>query len=221
MEKLLALLSFLAWAGDARGAGLASQLRAPAGTKLEELVVWAKAPPPGMAAGTGVATVTQRSNEFAPKAFAVAAGAKVQFENFDKVAHNVFSLSPAEKFDLGMHLPNGNPLEHSFRNPGRVQVFCNIHPGMHLVLNVLSHGAHARPGPDGRFSLPWKGKRPARWEGLVDGPGWPEPRPVGFRWVGKEFQGELAEKPAAKLPAHTRKDGSAYPKAEGSGERAY
>src|SRR5688500_2577590 len=72
----------------------------------ETVIVLAKLPP-GLAivppAATKRPALEQRQQAFAPRVLAVQAGATVDFPNRDPVYHNVFSVSPAKRFDLGKY----------------------------------------------------------------------------------------------------------------------
>jgi hypothetical protein len=65
----------------------------------------------------------------------VVAGQTVTFPNEDDVAHNVFSLSAAKKFKLGIY-PKGDTRDVSFEKPGIIDLFCSIHRHMHAVIVV-------------------------------------------------------------------------------------
>ena len=60
------------------------------------VVGYSEPPPAGV-----VPAVKQKDKTFEPALLAITAGQKVSFPNFDSFFHNVFSLSPARKFDLG------------------------------------------------------------------------------------------------------------------------
>jgi hypothetical protein len=54
------------------------------------------APPPV------TAVIEQRDSHFEPDLIVIPVGLTVQFPNFDPIFHNVFSLSSAQPFDLGL-----------------------------------------------------------------------------------------------------------------------
>ncbi|HEY6476018.1 MAG TPA: hypothetical protein VI456_05510, partial [Polyangia bacterium] len=76
----------------------------------------------------------QRDRQFAPRLLAIPAGSTVSFPNFDPVYHNVFSLSPARAFDLGIY-KNGESRDVTFEKEGIVRLGCNLHANMtaHVV----------------------------------------------------------------------------------------
>jgi plastocyanin len=78
----------------------------------------------------------QRGAHFVPRIVPVQAGRSVRFLNSDPVFHNVFSLSPTRRFDLGRY-PRGDSRLVRFDRPGVVQVFCDIHAEMTGFVVVL------------------------------------------------------------------------------------
>jgi hypothetical protein len=84
---------------------------------------------------------------------AFAAGSRIRFENNDRVYHNVFSVSPARRFDLGKLAP-GSRTEVQFETPGVVQLFCELHPAAAGFVIVCPNRYLTRPAGSGRFQLP-------------------------------------------------------------------
>jgi len=87
-----------------------------------------------------VPVMDQKNAHFVPRIVVVPAGGRVRFLNSDPMFHNVFSLSPIKKFDLGRY-PKGNSKLLSFEHPGVVQVFCDIHAEM-IGFVVVVDGPH-------------------------------------------------------------------------------
>ena len=79
--------------------------------------------------------VTQNDKAFSTEELTVKVGDVVSFENEDKVAHNIFSLSDSKSFDLGS-FANGEKREVSFDAPGLIEVECALHPDMYLEITV-------------------------------------------------------------------------------------
>src|SRR4051812_44863255 len=69
------------------------------------------------------------TKRFTPRVIAVPLHATVEFPNADPIYHNVFSVSGANRFDLGLY-KSGATKGKSFDEPGLVRVYCNIHPQM-------------------------------------------------------------------------------------------
>ncbi len=95
----------------------------------------------------------QQGQAFAPRVLAVRAGTTVDFPNRDPIYHNVFSLSPPKRFDLGKY-PKGQSRSVTFNKPGLVNVFCDIHSDMAAFVLVLPHRYFTRPGAGGTYELP-------------------------------------------------------------------
>jgi plastocyanin len=95
----------------------------------------------------------QRQETFVPHVLAIRTGTTVDFPNSDRVYHNVFSLSPTRRFDLGRYAV-GRSKSVRFDRPGVVRVFCDIHSHMSAFILVFAHGYFAATQPDGDFQLP-------------------------------------------------------------------
>jgi plastocyanin len=97
--------------------------------------------------------LAQRNQAFSERVLSCVVGTIVDFPNQDPIFHNVFSVSPVKRFDLGKY-PRGHSKQVTFRKPGIVQVFCDIHPSMACFIVVLPNRAFTRPKDDGSFALP-------------------------------------------------------------------
>jgi plastocyanin len=95
----------------------------------------------------------QRQETFVPHVLAVRTGTTVDFPNSDRIYHNVFSLSPTRRFDLGRYAV-GRSKAVRFDQPGVVRVFCDIHSHMSAFILVFSHRYFAVTQPDGTYQLP-------------------------------------------------------------------
>jgi len=118
------------------------------------VVVWleptvAKKPAPGPA---DHARMTQKDKTFAPHILAVPVGAVVDFPNFDPIFHNVFSTYDGQIFDLALY-PPGTSRSVTFKSPGIVRVFCNIHSSMSAIIAVLDTPYFDTTKKDGGFEL--------------------------------------------------------------------
>jgi len=106
------------------------------------------------------AEIVMRDRRFSPRTVAVAPGSSVRFPNADPIRHNVFSVSPTGRFDLGLY-GTGRGRVQRFDQPGLVRIFCNVHRSMSAFVLVLDTPFHTAPESDGRFAL----------TGLPEGPG--------------------------------------------------
>jgi hypothetical protein len=113
-------------------------------SRMQDFVVNIDQPLP-VAGPLPVATVTQRDVSFDPRLLVVAVGTKVRWPNADTIYHNVFSLSDAKPFDLGLYAKDDPKVpELTFDQPGQVDVFCGIHSKMHCIILVLPNSYFAK-----------------------------------------------------------------------------
>jgi plastocyanin len=99
----------------------------------------AKAPPPP----SRRAVVDQRNRTFVPHVLPIQTGTAVIFPNSDNVRHQVYSFSPAKKFQLPLYA--GTPAAPVvFDKPGVVAIGCNIHDQMSAYLVVVDTPYFAR-----------------------------------------------------------------------------
>jgi plastocyanin len=101
---------------------------------------------------TGRPRIDQRNETFSPHVLAVDVGTLVDFPNNDQTFHNVFSLSPPRRFDLGRY-GRGKSASVRFDRPGIVRVFCDIHSHMSAYVLVFNHPFHAMTDDDGRYRI--------------------------------------------------------------------
>ncbi len=133
---------------------------------------------PGLRGTTPAAPprMASRDKRFEPRVLAVPQGSAVTFPNYDKIFHNVFSLSETSPFDLGLYR-NGAARTTSFGKPGVVRVYCNIHPQMAAYVVVLEGNLFTQTGKDGlavasgvpagRQTLKVWEERGGEWSGTV------------------------------------------------------
>jgi len=82
--------------------------------------------------------ITQKDLTFIPALLPVRVGTKVEFPNLDDTYHNIFSYSPAKRFDLGRYRPDERPIPSQvFDKPGLVTLRCDIHEHMRGLILVL------------------------------------------------------------------------------------
>jgi hemoglobin len=94
--------------------------------------------------------VEQRGREFAPHVVAAPVGSTIAFPNFDSIFHNVFSLSSAAPFDLGLYR-NGETRSVTFKKEGIVRIGCNLHSSMAAFIIVVSSPHYAVSDDAGVF----------------------------------------------------------------------
>lgn len=98
-------------------------------------------------------TMTTRGKTLLPHVLVIPVGSTVQFPNDDPISHNLFSLSSGNNFDLGLYR-RGTGKSYTFRTPGVVNVYCNVHPTMSSVIYVMSSPYFAFTDANGNFALP-------------------------------------------------------------------
>jgi plastocyanin len=94
--------------------------------------------------------MTQESKRFTPRVLVVPRQGTVEFPNNDPVYHNVFSVSGANRFDLGLYR-SGASKSRSFAESGLVRVYCNIHPQMVGFVMVVDSDFAAVTDRSGNF----------------------------------------------------------------------
>jgi len=98
--------------------------------------------------------VTQKDLTFIPALLPVRVGTKVEFPNLDDTYHNIFSYSPAKRFDLGRYRPDERPIPSQiFDKPGLVTLRCDIHEHMRGLILVLSTPYFVMTDTAGHFRL--------------------------------------------------------------------
>jgi len=98
--------------------------------------------------------VEQKDLTFVPALLPIEVGTKVQFPNLDDQYHNIFSYSPAKRFDLGRYRPEERPIPSvTFDQPGLVTLRCDIHEHMRGLILVLSTPHFVMSDTAGRFRL--------------------------------------------------------------------
>jgi plastocyanin len=99
--------------------------------------------------------VAQKDLAFAPGLLPVQVGTKVEFPNLDHdTYHNIFSYSPAKRFDLGRYRPDEKPVPFQlFDVPGLVTLRCDIHEHMRGLILVLDTPHFVLTDSEGRFRL--------------------------------------------------------------------
>jgi plastocyanin len=163
-------LSSAGWAGETMISGevqLPKTKRAPVVTQRYEIIsrggVLAPNPPVAVVYLEGsfpkptspaVKQLEQKDLQFVPSLLPVQVGTKVEFPNLDETYHNVFSYSPAKRFDLGRYRPDERPIPSQvFDTSGLVTLRCDIHEHMRGLVLVLDTPYFITTGTDGKFQL--------------------------------------------------------------------
>lgn len=108
----------------------------------------------GKPASLPLRSIVQKDYAFIPSLLPVRTGTKVEFPNEDDTYHNVFSFSPAKRFDLGRYRPEDKPVPFQvFDKPGMVTLRCDIHEHMRGIVLVLDTPHFVVTSPGGKFRL--------------------------------------------------------------------
>ena len=98
--------------------------------------------------------VIQKDFVFIPSLLPVQVGTKVEFPNQDDAYHNVFSFSPAKRFDLGRYRPEDKPVPSQVMDKaGMITLRCDIHEHMRAIILVLDTPHFVVTSPAGDFKL--------------------------------------------------------------------
>jgi plastocyanin len=153
------------------------------------------------------AAIRQRNKQFDPPLSVVVRGTTVEFPNDDKIFHNVFSVSRAARFDLGLY-KSGTSKSVEMKRPGTVDVYCNIHPEMVARVKVLDNAFYDITDAQGKFRI--DGVPPGTYPAVAWISSGVEQRgEVTVKAGGiAEFRAQLAE--VSKREHHLRKDGTPY-----------
>ncbi len=149
--KSFPLLLFLgepAWAGNIEGHVRSARPSA----NLSAFVVSVEDIEGVFPAPKEAAVMDQKDLRFVPHVLAIQAGTTVDFPNSDPVSHNVFSISPVKRFNLGLYF-RGVKRRIRFDQPGVVELLCNVHLEMSAYIVVLRCPYFAQTGSDGSYHI--------------------------------------------------------------------
>src|SRR4030095_3076839 len=150
---LVALIAFAASLAQAQNAEIAASVADERGKPVADAVVIA-VPADGNLRPSAKAVeevVDQVDKEFIPKVQAVLVGTPVTFPNRDDVRHQVYSFSPARRFELPLYA--GVPQAVVFDKPGVVILGCNIHDWMVGYVYVSESPYFAKTNAEGKALL--------------------------------------------------------------------
>jgi plastocyanin len=94
----------------------------------------------------------QKDRHFTPHVLAIPVGSTVDFPNLDPIYHNAFSNFSGQPFDTSLYPPNTSKAQ-TFKIPGIVRVFCNIHPTMSGIIAVVPSPWYTATPPSGKFTI--------------------------------------------------------------------
>jgi len=161
LRQLAVGLMFGCLAQLSLAAELAMSFRDTSGAPLADVVV-ALVPKVAVASRTATSSAATSSSapaimdqinlHFVPKVLTVSTNTWVQFPNRDDVRHQVYSFSPAKKFELRLyHGKAASPVQ--FDKPGKVVLGCNIHDSMLGYIYVVDTPYFAQSDSAGTLLL--------------------------------------------------------------------
>ncbi len=123
-------------AAPATAASLVVEVSDAGSSPFRDVVVYAVSEGRKPAAPAATAVMDQKNRMFVPHILPIQTGTAVHFPNSDDVRHQVYSFSPAKKFQLPLYA--GTPASPVvFDKPGVVTLGCNIHDRMSAYIVVL------------------------------------------------------------------------------------
>jgi hypothetical protein len=142
----------LASSGVAAAAALEAMVNDAAGMPVKDVVVLARPAGAAPALKPGKDHIDQVDKEFVPYVKVVVAGSALSFPNKDDIRHQVYSFSPAKRFELPLYA--GTPATPVvFDQPGIVTLGCNIHDWMAAYVYVADTPWFALTQADGRARI--------------------------------------------------------------------
>jgi hypothetical protein len=152
----LILLPAIAIAGSVSGDVELTNSKDPAVRKRRDysgVVIWLEpVDHPAPASPPRRIEMLQRDKQFVPHVVALSVGSTVDFPNLDPIFHNAFSNFSGQPFDIGLYAPRTSR-SVTFRTPGIVRVFCNIHSTMSAVIAVVNSPWFAVSQAGGKYVI--------------------------------------------------------------------
>lgn len=144
----------LLFSAEAMGAGAIKGKIHCQGTaeKCNGIIFAERTPNSGVPPASNIVVLDQVNLTFVPHVLPVLVGTTVEFPNHDEMPHNVYSVSPAKMFNLGIY-PQGASRRVTFDKPGEVVLLCSIHPQMSAYVLVLEQPYFVSSSMDGSFHL--------------------------------------------------------------------
>jgi len=135
-------------AAAAQAASLVVTVARPDGKPVASAVIQLQGPPALNKPAPEAAVIDQVNQAFTPDLTIIPVGSIVTFPNSDKVSHQVYSFSPARRFQLPLY--RGTPYAPiRFDAPGIVTLGCNIHDDMIAYVVVSDAARFGRTNADG------------------------------------------------------------------------
>ncbi|MDB6014820.1 MAG: methylamine utilization protein [Gammaproteobacteria bacterium] len=162
---LLLGLAYLGLMGRSWAATLTVKVLLPNGHPLGGVVVTVNpVSAPAHPAAPVQAVMDQINRAFAPDLLVIPVDSTVAFPNSDSVSHQIYSFSPAKRFQLPLY--RGKPYPPVvFDQPGVVTMGCNIHDEMLAYIVITDAAFFGRTSAAGSWTadVPGGGYRVSIW----------------------------------------------------------
>ena len=120
---------------------------------IRNAVVWLTSPPPGAKpAAPASVVIDQKQCNFSPRVVVVPVGGTVDFQNSDRLLHNIHSQSKANQ-SFNRTQPKGRTIPITFTKPEIIKIDCDLHSWMRAWVVVAEHSFYAITGGNGEFAL--------------------------------------------------------------------
>lgn len=159
---LTALLCVLLHTAPVTAASLAIAVQLPDGRPFVDAVVTVEAVGKTLSPPAPIhALMDQMNRMFVPEVIVIPVGSTVAFPNSDSVSHQIYSFSPAKRFQLSLYRGKPYPPE-LFDRAGIVILGCNIHDWMVGYIDVTNapfygttdaQGSWSAEVPAGRYQI--------------------------------------------------------------------
>jgi plastocyanin len=116
------------------------------------VVLWLEPVEHAVAQSPRTVKMVQQDKHFTPHVVAIPVGGTVEFPNLDPFYHNAFSNFSGQPFDTGLYPPTKSE-SVTFKHPGIVRVFCNIHSTMSAIIAVVPTPYYVVTPESGKFVL--------------------------------------------------------------------
>jgi len=135
MYRSLSALAALILSLPLAAATLDVNVTYPDGTPVPNAVAYA-VPTKTIPMDRTIAAIDQLHRAFVPHVLPVRVGTWIEFPNSDNILHQVYSLSPAKRFQLPLYI--GKPARPiQFDKAGVVALGCNVHEQMSAFIVVV------------------------------------------------------------------------------------
>ena len=148
----VALLCTLLHAAPAAAASLAISIQLADGKPLADAVITVQPVGRKLPAPAPIhAAMDQMNRMFVPEVLVVPVGSAVSFPNSDSVSHQIYSFSPAKRFQLPLY--RGKPYAPViFDHAGIIILGCNIHDWMIAYIDVTDAPFYGTTNAQGAWS---------------------------------------------------------------------